>query len=210
MHNKKILIVIWISVFLISGAVYVLGFSSAKDRNVDGIYTDDIYTKESIVEDTASEKASEVITQTCGTEETLIYVYVCGYVSNPGVYELSYGARMYEAVDMAGGVLSEGCADYLNMAGVVNDGDRIYVPSYDEAVRTEVNTNNAAKALGKVNINTADRQELMTLSGIGEAKADAIINYRNESGGFLVIEDIMKIPGIKENAFSRIKDDICV
>lgn len=205
MHNKKI-IIIWICIFFVLGAVYVFASNIPGNNASDGIYRED----DSSVRN-GYETVHETEDEPVETQEKVIYVYVCGYVETPGVYELSYGARMYEAVDMAGGVLSEGCADYLDMAGMVNDGERIYVPSYEEAVRSGVTGNATGKeAIGKVNINTADRQELMTLSGIGEAKADAIINYRNESGGFLVIEDIMKIPGIKENAFLKIKDSICV
>jgi competence protein ComEA len=92
----------------------------------------------------------------------------------------------------------------LNQAEPVVDGQKVYVPIKGEEV------SNSSSGKGKVNINTAGESELMTLPGIGESKAKAIISYRKESGGFKSIEDIMNIPGIKTSAFSKIKEYICV
>lgn len=139
-------------------------------------------------------------------EKKVIYVYVCGYVNEPGVYELPQDARMYEAVHMAGGIKEDGCADYLEMASVLSDGMRIYVPSAKEAVAQNADGNNN----GLINLNQASKEQLMTLPGIGEAKADAILKYRKDYGEFGVVEDVMNVPGIKEAAFSKIKEYICV
>ena len=139
-----------------------------------------------------------------------IYVYVCGFVNQPGVYELCEGARMFEAVEMAGGICDGGCVDFLEMASVLRDGMRIYVPSVEEAVQAAASPDAGTDMQGKININRASREELMTLPGIGEAKADAIIRYREEHGGFTTIEEIKNISGIKEAAFTKIGDYICV
>lgn len=162
-----------------------------------------------------------------GSEEAVIYVHVCGEVTFPGVYEMPAGSRVYEAVEMAGGCTENGAADYLNMAQEVTDGMKIQVPDKEEADRllesqpglgagifggasSGAAGAGQAGAQAKVNINTASREELMTLTGIGEARAEDIIRYREENGGFKKIEDIMKVSGIKEAAFQKIKDSITV
>ena len=178
-----------------------------------------------------------------------IFVYICGAVKYPDVYELASSARVVDAIKAAGGLNGDAAEQYLNLAAGISDGQKIYVPTereIEEAMQegtalvgsvVNVSSNSPTGFLiesgedagdnssaysassgntadsdnsGKVNINTAGRDELMTLSGIGEAKADKIIAYRQENGAFSSIEDIMQIPGIKEGMFSKIKDSICV
>lgn len=140
-----------------------------------------------------------------------IFVYVCGAVCAPGVYELDEGARVYEAVQEAGGMSADASADSVNLARVAQDGEQIYILTCDEAQTegtmpgTEITGENK-----KVNINTASAEELMTLSGIGESKAESIIRYREENGRFQKIEELMEISGIKEGVFEKIKDDIII
>lgn len=144
----------------------------------------------------------------------ICYVHICGEVAAPGVYELEEGSRIFQAVAVAGGFTENAAADSLNMAEPVKDGMKIQVPNQEEAQKL---LNEGADFSGslqegrrKVNLNTAKKDELMTLRGVGEAKADDIIRYRESHGGFQKIEDIMKISGIKEAAFQKIKDDITV
>ena len=139
-------------------------------------------------------------------EEVSICVYICGQVNRPGVFEMPEGARITDAIDAAGGMTEEAACDFLNQAALLTDGQKIYVPTWEEAKQEE----QSSKADGKVNINTADAGELMSLSGVGEAKAEAIIRYREEKGGFHSIEEIMNIEGIKEGVFHKIKDKISV
>lgn len=152
----------------------------------------------------------EIRTTLCPAEqesasERFIYVQVCGHVVNPGVYEVLEGSRLYEAIDAAGGVSDDGCADELRLAGKVTDGDRIYVPGENESLGPAYPEDD-----NLVNINTAALEELMTLPGIGEARAVSIIDYRENNGAFLSIQDIMEVSGIKEAAFNKIKDKIRV
>ena len=146
--------------------------------------------------------------------EKKIWVYVCGAVNAPGVYELKEDARLYEAIELAGGVNQEAAPEVLNQARVLADGERIYVPKQDEAesysLQDQGLESNAGTAdtRGKININTAGKEELMTLPGIGEAKAEKILRYREEHGAFRSIEDVMQIEGIKEGVFNKIKEDI--
>lgn len=156
--------------------------------------------------------------------EALCYVHICGEVVKPGVYELPEGSRIFEAVEKAGGFTKEAASSYLNLAQEIADGMKIVVPSEAQLpAETEgapgdgygvfPGTGETAAAQapdGKVNINTAGKEELMTLKGIGEARAEDIIRYREQNGPFQTIEDIMKVSGIKNAAFEKIKDDIIV
>lgn len=141
------------------------------------------------------------------------YVHVCGEVMNPGVYELEEGSRVFQAIEKAGGLTELADAEYLNMAQTVEDGMKIQVLSAEEAKSlppygqqdqvSDVQTQ-------KINLNTAVKEQLMTLNGIGEARAEDILRYREEHGYFETIEEIMEIPGIKDAAFQKIKEHITV
>ena len=152
------------------------------------------------------------------SEKSGIYVYICGEVINPGVYELSGDSRIYEAVDAAGGFTENAARECVNLASKVSDGMQITIYNREEAASLQADSasvgGNAGKSgtsgSGLVNLNTATKEELMTLKGIGESKAEDIIRYREKRGGFKNIEDIMKISGIKENGFQKIKDSITV
>lgn len=141
-----------------------------------------------------------------------ICVHIAGFVVNPGVYDVVEGARIYEVVRLAGGFLPEADESYLNLASVVFDGQKIMVLSKEEAKTAKPFVSQIDKETEKklININTATKEELMQLAGIGESRALCIISYREKNGEFKKIEDIMKISGIKEAAFEKIKDDICV
>lgn len=133
-----------------------------------------------------------------------IYVFVCGAVNNPGVYEVSEGSRAFEVIEAAGGFTAE-AADYVvNQAEVLKDETKLYIPTIEEVEEQ------SSSGSGKVNINFATKEELMTLPGVGEAKANQIIQYRNENGSFVRIEDIMLISGIKEGLFEKIKEYITI
>jgi competence protein ComEA len=148
------------------------------------------------------------------------YVHVCGEVASPGVYQIPEGSRVYEAVQAAGGFTEAADSDYLNLAEPVQDGMKIVIPDRENAgvypagsaaeagVYMAGSGPNGGSVGKKVNINTADSTALMTLSGIGEARAAAIIQYREEHGKFSSIEEIMQVPGIKEAAFQKIKQNI--
>ena len=168
---------------------------------------------------TESEKGSQGGTDAEeGLPETL-YVHVCGAVNAPGVYELRTDARIYEALEAAGGMTEDAAADWINQAEALSDGERIYVPTQEEAEESaqsvsgqwaDLNGNAGGSVSDKININTAAKEELMTLSGIGASKAESILKYRQEHGNFQSIEDLKKIEGIKDGVFNKIKDDITV
>lgn len=135
-----------------------------------------------------------------------IFVYVCGAVQKPGVYELEADKRVCDALKAAGGLTQDAAAENLNQAETLSDGQMIRILTAEESANLQAEE---AKS-GLVNINTADAQELMQLSGIGASKADAIIAYREEHGAFQSIEELMNISGIKEGVYNKIKDSITV
>lgn len=166
-------------------------------------------------------------------EEKTLVVHICGAVSAPGVYELPAGSRIIDVVEAGGGFLPEADEACCNLAEEIVDGCQIYIMTKTEScadgqtekkagIQTSPDSDmqttdrnvrsNSATALenGLVNLNTADVAALMTLPGIGESRAKAIISYREQHGAFAQIEDIMKISGIKQAAFSKIKDKITV
>lgn len=166
-------------------------------------------------------------------QQAMIYVDVCGAVANPGVFQLAAGSRVFQAIEAAGGYLPEAVQNCVNRAGVLTDGQQLYILTQEEMERqgldpaemagasdgqmngsagTGQNTGMTAQVQqdNRININTADEAQLTTLTGIGATRAQAIIAYREENGPFAAIEDIMNVQGIKEGTFAKIKDEIVV
>lgn len=137
-----------------------------------------------------------------------VQVYVKGEVKNPGVYELDVTERVHNAVEKAGGATENGNISNLDLARFLEDGETIYVPPLNKdgssAAEHEMYSGD------KININTASKEELMTLNGIGESLAGRIAAYREKNGDFGDIHDIMNVSGIGEKKFENIKDRICV
>lgn len=146
--------------------------------------------------------------QTASAGAKRLTVYVCGAVQHPGVYELAEGSRVYEALALAGGVTDDASPTAVNQAQLLTDGEMIEILTVDQAMERE--TAQEAESDGRVNINTADAEELKMLPGIGEAKADSIIAYREKNGAFAAIEDIKNIEGIKDGVFAKLEDHIKV
>ena len=164
----------------------------------------------------AGTKKAAAVSETEAMDPAFV-VHVCGEVVNPGIYELPAGSRIYEAVKAAGGFTENAEEESVNLASPIEDGVQIRIYSKDEAETLAAGAapfdGFEASGEGKepvVNLNTATKEELMTLSGIGESRAEDIIRYREENGGFQNIEDIMKVSGIKDAAFQKIKDRITV
>lgn len=145
-------------------------------------------------------------------EETVIRVYVCGAVINPGVVEIAAGSRAEDALLAAGGFTEEAAREAVNLADWVSDGQKLYFPAEGEEFVADVGgtSSGGEAASGLVNINTADTATLCTLPGVGESRAADIIAYREANGGFDSCEDIMKVPGIKNAMYEKIKDKITV
>lgn len=168
---------------------------------------------------------SVISTQTVSDKETAvpvqsrIYVHICGAVEHPGVYEVSADSRVYEGIEAAGGFTEDAFEDYVNQAELMQDGQKIVIPTIEEAKEQGLEnqssletgkTSSSDTTQGRVNINTATESELCSINGIGAGRAAAIVKYRQANGNFAAIEDIMKVSGIKEGTYEKIKDMITV
>lgn len=241
----------WIVLLLFCTVLVLTGCTRREEVFLEEITSEEDEEKSEGEEAGLDESAENLISN--APSETLvpqkIFVDVCGAVVNPGVYELAEGARIFQAVEAAGGYLPEAAINYLNRARSIGDGQQIYVPTEEEITENlelamakvpealtdsgdagnlgsrEIQGSQAGNSSGifsgdtgssgdgaggdsRIDLNTADVGQLSTLSGIGQSKAEAIIAYREEHGGFTSIEEIMNVEGIKEGTFSKIKDKI--
>ncbi|GBF10108.1 helix-hairpin-helix domain-containing protein [Tepidibacillus infernus] len=152
------------------------------------------------------------VKQTEMTNPKKIVVDVKGAVAKPGIYQLTEGSRVKEALDLAGGTLANADLNQVNLAQKIADEMVIFVPVQGETL------NGVSSGLGvsfesnaeTISINQASEEELMQLDGIGPAKAKAIIEYRTKQGKFQTIEDLMNVPGIGQKTFEQIKEKISV
>ena len=188
---KRMMYITAVILFIvIAGVIYIV-------KNDTHNNSDD-YDAEIVLDETATAVPGDF-----SSEIDVICVYVSGAVKNPGLYELEYNSRVNDAVSAAGGFKKKADKDGLNLAAFLSDGEHIHI-----SVKEKLHTDNEESS--RVNINKADKEELMTIPGIGESKADAIIKYRDENNGFDSIEEIMNISGIKEGVFSKISEYISI
>lgn len=161
---------------------------------------------EFITEDIEGAEGSEQI------KEVFIYVHVCGAVIKEDVYVLPEGSRGIDAIQAAGGFTAEAATAYCNLAEVLTDGMRLYIPTQEEVDTglVSVVSGQERQPIGIVNINTAEKEELMTLPGIGESKAESIVKYRSKVGHFQTIEELKNVSGIGEALFESLCDKITV
>ena len=146
---------------------------------------------------------------------SLIKVFVCGQVAREGVYELPEGSRVCDAVEAAGGFTAEADETYVNQADFVSDAQKLYIPAKSEVREMEEKAASSQEDPaggndGLVNINTADLAALMTLPGIGQTKAQSILDYRQQNGPFEKAEDLMQVSGIGQASFDKLKMYITV
>lgn len=186
---------------VIGGILLILvgvgGLFSKKEESVE---------EPTVVETTVLAEKTEVST----TQETVIFVDIKGAVKNPGVYQMKVGDRVKDALDAAGGLTGEADSQKVNLAKRLEDQMVIVVPKVGEEAE-EIpagETRNEATKEGKVNINTATVEELKTLKGVGEKKAEAIIEYRKKNGSFQTKEDLMKVRGIGKKLFESFQERI--
>lgn len=143
-----------------------------------------------------------------------IYVDITGAVNNPGVLKLEEDTRIYQAIEISGGLKAKADISGINMAAKLKDENKVYIPEIGEKVVAPANSNfqsiTGTGSNDKININTANNQELQELSGIGPSTSDKIIKYREEHGNFLSIEDIMNVSGIGIKTFDKFKEKICI
>ena len=215
--RKRIIVTLWIGFLfaILSGC----GIKNEPDTLEE---VQKSQSSESVKTSEESDQEADQMSDTKSAEKIesteVVYVFVCGQVASPGVYELAEGSRICQAIDAAGGMLDTAAADWVNQAEIAEDGQKIYVPTKEEAETMPDGQQTAQMqdaswaegADGKVHLNTATKEELMTLTGIGDKKAEAIIRYRESNGGFQSVEELTQVEGIKEGTYNKIKDSIVI
>ena len=205
----KIKIIATITFIILAGTVYsvstMIKGGKADDR-IELVVTDSVIS----TSDGAGSHFDSSDDITKDDSNTDIYVHICGAVINPGVYQVPVGTRVYQALELAGGSSDDAYLSGINLADKLADGQKVYIPSEGENAEGIISTDSGDVQSVMININTASEAELMTLPGIGQSRAKDIINYRVKNGLFESIDDIMKVSGIKEAAFEKIKDLIKV
>lgn len=216
MKNKGIIIGV-ILFILLTGGGYIL-FQGGFDNNLELQNSEDSNELDewNKTEQESNQNAAENDLDSRDSNHIEeVEVYICGAVKNAGVYTLEEGMRLHDLLDLCGGALEDADLEAVNLARVVADGEKVYILNKKEAKKLNQNqeTDKAAmtsKTDNRININTALKEALMTLPGIGEAKAESIINYRESIKPFEDISDIMKIEGIKEGIYNKLKDKITI
>jgi competence protein ComEA len=194
-QRNKLLFIVMLAVLIVAGSFY------------------SFWQKNSISASTSSSEALAKSAPIIEEKTSEIFVYISGAVHNPGVFKASQNARVFDIVAMAGGLTSDADVTKINMAQSVKDGAHLHV-----AERAIVQGNNVAAGLNKskvggsntVNINTAEKNELDALPGVGPALAERIIEYRQTNGSFKDIDELKKVPGIGSSKFEKMKEKISI
>ncbi len=193
----------WLMIVVGAGAVLLMGL---------------IFVARQLRERDVEEPLIQVMSETSQTEissELLpTYADIKGAVVRPGMYQIPQNARVLDLVRMAGGFTAEAAQNQVNFSQMVEDQMVIYVPTSAEDFsewqegQLGIRTEGPATTSAKVNLNKADSSELQQLNGIGEKKAAAIIDYRQENGSFNSVEELKKVSGIGDKIFDNLKDEI--
>lgn len=211
-NKKTISIIIAIIILIVIGIYFII---NNFEKNENEFEISNIEFEENKIENINAEIE----------EKSQIIVHIAGEILNPGVISLDEGARIIDAINKAGGITNEADLSKVNLAYILEDAQKIYIPNVNEkeiienmsseivkSGSTQENSNTGEKLKNgeKININIATQKELQKLTGIGESIALRIINYRKENGKFNTIEDIKNVSGIGESKFNKIKNDIIV
>jgi competence protein ComEA len=172
--------------------------------------SDQLTTSNSSIISTTNE-ASNVIDES--TIIPQIIIDISGEVLEPKIITLPEGSRVYEAIQLAGGLKKTAAIDEINQAAILNDGEKIIIPkigAQNISNNTSTTNNTLSNSKRLININTADAELLDSIQGVGPTTAQNIINYRTNIGKFTKIEDIKNVTGIGDKTFEKLKGQICV
>ena len=212
-NTQKIILIILIA--LICGIIAYAVMSNNSE------YEEQDILEQNIIENKIENKIEDNIEN----EKRKIVIHITGQVKNPGLVYLDEGARIADAIKEAGGSTKDAALDKVNLAYVLEDGQKIYIPNKNEKISeiqyiiTDSGENvlkdtgkesNVKGGIKKVNINSANQEELETLPGVGPALAVRIIEYRNSNGKFEKVEDVQNVKGIGDSKFTNIKEYICI
>lgn len=190
-----------IVIIVIGGVIY---YNHCRENNSINENTEEIYYE-------TKEKEEE--------QENFIIIHITGEIKTPGIIKIKENSRLADAIEAAGGLTENADINKINLAYIISDGQKIYIPNINDKTEDYVNSeagngviieNMESNNKKLVNINTATQAELETLTGIGASTALKIINYRKENGKFNNIEEIKNVSGIGEAKYEVIKNNICV
>lgn len=202
--KQKLIFFIIISVMLLIIIYYV--YSTLYKNNLSFSYEDNDIVINNLLTNDVNNISSR------NNSEYTIVVYICGAVKESKVISLKENSRICDAIDAVGGLTDEADLTNINLAYILEDGEKIYIPKIGEEVQNKAITsyNNSSNSNNKININKASQTELETIPGVGPSTALKIINYRKENGNFSKIDDIKNVSGIGDSKFNNIKNYITV
>lgn len=204
--DKKTIKIIIISTWVISALLYNFLYTNNK--------------KNEIINEVEAEYIEEEIVET-----KTIFVDISGEVNIPGLYELNEGARLNDVVNLAGGLTVDADIDSINLAYILSDATKVIIPKREEKELADKNNEKKVAVVNNgmfvsenktkvesnvINLNTATKEQLKQLDGIGESTAQKIIDYRNENGNFTKIDELKNVSGIGSNKFEKIKGNLIV
>lgn len=225
--NQKLIIKVTAGILLLVVAFTIYFGKSQNEVGERITMNPPLESEEDAKEQSKAKEASE--------NDKFIYIDVTGAVKKPSVVKLIEGSRVFEAIELAGGITQDGESKFLNLAAKLSDGTQVYVPTKQEVSEQETtnskgienhsetsylgSSSNSTSSYqykenssnsGLININTADSTELQKLTGVGPSTAEKIISYRNSFGKFEKIEDLKSVSGIGDKTFEKLRDKICI
>ena len=192
---KSIILAFVCSLVLIIGALFY--FNQNKTEDYSGVSFSNISNETNNKDERAENRHDEKI-----------FVDVKGAVKHPGVFETTKDKRVRDLIEEAGGLLDDADTSTLNLSQKVKDQMVIYVLKHGEKPKQISDSSSSSSNTDVININTANKEQLMKISGVGKTKAEAIIAHREKNGDFKKKEDITKVRGIGKSTFEKIKDKI--
>ena len=192
---KSIILAFVCSLVLIIGGLFY--FNQNKTEDYSGVSFSNISNETNNKDEKAENRHDEKI-----------FVDVKGAVKYPGVFETTKDKRVKDLIEEAGGLLDDSDTSTLNLSQKVKDQMVIYVLKHGEKPKQISDGGSSSSNPDVININTANKEQLMKISGVGKTKAEAIISYREKNGDFKKKEDITKVHGIGKATFEKIKDKI--
>ena len=204
--NENMLVVLLVIILVITLAIIVYNHYNINDEK---IVIDSASKKEANSKATKDEEFEEQDYYERNLEQAeskeKIYVHIAGEVKEPGVYKTNSNDRLYNLVEKAGGITKQADLNQINLVDSLEDGARVIIPSVKQAnEETQSSTNNNSDS-GKINLNQASKEELITISGIGEVTAERIISYRQENNGFAAKDELKQVSGIGEQTYQKIE-----
>lgn len=205
--TKKQKIIFFIILLIMVGVIIYYIYSTLYSNNFSFSYEENALISNNFIESTTTD-----ISNTENLDTNTIVVYICGAVKESKVITLKENSRICDAIDSVGGLTDEADLTNINLAYIMEDGEKIYIPKKGEEIQNTSNSSYTSSITlnNKININKATQTELETIPGVGPSTALKIINYRKENGKFSKIEDIKNVSGIGDAKFESMKEYITI